>query len=85
MLRIMGRTKTAGFAVVILGVSIASLLVPLPNLNRSIWLTKLFDLGHVPLFAVVTICLWRIDGRKVWLAWRFLQRRRKQRDNRRFA
>ena len=64
----MGRSQTAGFAAAILGVSIASLLVPLPNLNRSIWLTKLFDLGHVPLFAVATICLWRIGGRKVWLA-----------------
>ncbi len=64
----MGRSKAAGFAVVILCVSIIGLFVPLPNVNRSTWLTKLFDLGHVPLFVLVTLCIWRIDGRKVWLA-----------------
>jgi hypothetical protein len=41
--------------------------MPLPNHYRSPWFQKLFDLGHLPIFAMVTICAWRIVGR-IWLA-----------------
>lgn len=36
----------------------ALLLVPLPGWWRGIWQSKLLDLSHVPLFAVITLLLW---------------------------
>ena len=61
--------KTAlGLAITCLGLAVAGLLMPLPNQNRSAWVSKLLDAGHVPLFALVTVCFWRIVGRRLWLA-----------------
>jgi hypothetical protein len=35
------------------------LFVPLPHAWRSTWRSKLLDLGHIPLFALVTVALYR--------------------------
>src|SRR5204863_55999 len=48
--------------------AVVGLLVPLPNQYRGPWLMKLLDLGHLPLFAVVTVCFWWLGGRRTWLA-----------------
>lgn len=45
-----------------LGVIAGLLLMPLPGHWRGIWQSKLFDLGHVPLFAALTWLLWRLCG-----------------------
>src|SRR5438552_745462 len=42
------------------------LLMPLPSSGESTWLSKCFDLGHVPLFGILTIYLWFVLGRS-WL------------------
>jgi len=59
---------TFGLAIICLGLAVAGLLAPLPNQNRSAWVSKLLDAGHVPLFALVTVCFWRMVGRRIWLA-----------------
>jgi VanZ family protein len=63
----------AGHAIAffLLALSVFGLLVPLPDSYRSVWLTKLFDLGHVPLFALVTVCFWWISGRSIRRAFGF--------------
>ena len=40
----------------------AALLWPLPNDYRAPWVASLMDLLHVPLFAVVTVCLFWLLG-----------------------
>jgi len=57
-----------GWAVLILGIAVVSLLLPLPNQYRSHWLTKLLDLGHLPLLALVTVGFWLIVRPRIWLA-----------------
>jgi hypothetical protein len=52
----------AGFAVALAGLL---LLVPLPRAWQGGWRSKLLDLGHVPLFAVLTFAL-RPAGRGPW-------------------
>ncbi|HYT95358.1 MAG TPA: hypothetical protein VEL76_41955 [Gemmataceae bacterium] len=42
------------------------LLMPFPASWEGAWQSKCFDLGHVPLFATLTICLWLVLGRS-WL------------------
>src|SRR4051794_36789340 len=64
----MWRTASRGFACLLLSLAVVGLLLPLPNHARSAWLTKLFDLGHVPLFALVTACWWWLTGRRIGLA-----------------
>lgn len=41
-----------------LAVVLFLLLVPLPRSWQGGWQGKLLDLGHVPLFAALTLCLW---------------------------
>jgi VanZ family protein len=65
---LVGPKTTFGLAIVCLGLAVAGLLVPLPNQSRSPWVSKLLDVGHVPLFALVTVCFWRLVGRRIWLA-----------------
>src|SRR5260370_36353415 len=64
------RYRKAGYAlaILLLGLSVAALLVPLPRHFRSPWHAKLFDLGHVPLFALVTVCFWWMVRPRLWLA-----------------
>ena len=45
---------------------VAVLLVPLPGRWHGRWQSKFFDLGHLPLFAALTTCLWFLLGRR-WL------------------
>jgi hypothetical protein len=40
----------------------ALLLVPLPGAWRGLWQSKVLDLGHVPLFALLTVLVWRRLG-----------------------
>jgi hypothetical protein len=42
----------------------AVLLVPLPQSWHGRWQSKFFDLGHVPLFAALTLVLWWTLGRR---------------------
>jgi hypothetical protein len=62
------RRASHGFAVLFLCVAVVGLLMPLPNQYRSPWVAKLLDLAHVPVFALVAVCLWWLLGRKLWLA-----------------
>jgi hypothetical protein len=51
-------------ALLIVGVSLALLLVPIPAAWSGGWRSRVFDLGHVPLFAALTAALsWAIGGR----------------------
>jgi len=47
----------AGLAV---GAVMTSLLMPLPARWHGNWQGRFFDLGHVPLFALLTLVLWRV-------------------------
>jgi hypothetical protein len=42
----------------------AVLLAPLPQSWHGPWQSKFFDLGHVPLFAALTLVLWQTLGRR---------------------
>lgn len=44
-----------------------ALLTPLPHAWEGGWRSRLLDLGHVPLFALLTALAWRLLGRR-WLA-----------------
>ena len=55
-------------AIVALVAGVGLLLAPLPNSYRAPWVTKLLDLGHIPLFAMVTWIVWYLIGRRVILA-----------------
>lgn len=46
----------------------AALLIPLPNDNRSAWVRQLLDLGHVPLFGLLTVCFWWAFQHSAWRA-----------------
>src|SRR3954454_1556139 len=50
------------WAAVALALGVGLLLVPLPASWRGIWQSKVLDLGHVPLFAVLTLLLWTLLG-----------------------
>jgi hypothetical protein len=54
--------------IAVVGVVALLLLVPLPLRWHGGWQTSFFDLGHVPLFAVVTVCLWLLLGRSLFWA-----------------
>jgi hypothetical protein len=43
----------------------ALLLMPLPSSWEGDWQSKFFDLGHVPLFAALTLYLWLVLGRSL--------------------
>jgi hypothetical protein len=60
------RTKALGTAAALALVT-GLLLVPLPRGWGGPWQSKLFDLGHVPLFFALTLCLWLLLNRS-W-AW----------------
>src|SRR5438067_789173 len=45
-----------------LGAVAVLLLAPLPHFWRGVWQSKFFDLGHVPLFAALTLLLWAVLG-----------------------
>src|SRR5207244_266808 len=45
---------------------VALLLIPFPDRWHGPWQSKFFDLGHVPLFAALTLFLWRVLRRR-WL------------------
>jgi hypothetical protein len=45
-----------------LGVVAVLLLAPLPHFWHGVWQSKFFDLGHVPLFAALTLLLWAVLG-----------------------
>src|SRR5262245_17733404 len=63
------RPKTTfGLAIICLGLAVAGLLAPLPNQNRSALVSQPLGAGHLPLFVLVTVCFWRIVGRRTWLA-----------------
>src|SRR5579864_1847351 len=64
----MRRKLSSLLAVLLLGLAVAGLLLPLPNHYRSPWVGKLLDLGHVPLFILVTVCFWLLAGRSIWPA-----------------
>src|SRR5262245_61577659 len=49
----------AAFGVILAGV-IALLVIPLPLSWRSGWFSKLLDLGHIPLFAMLTLMMHRL-------------------------
>jgi hypothetical protein len=51
------RTKALGAAAALALVT-GLLLMPLPHRWEGPWQSKLFDLGHVPLFFALTLCLW---------------------------
>lgn len=44
----------------VIAFAVVLLFIPLPNDYRCPWFFKLFDLGHIPLFIVVTCGLWRV-------------------------
>src|SRR5262245_58770292 len=60
------RTKALGTAAALALVT-GLLLMPLPRRWEGPWQSKLFDLGHVPLFFALTLFLWRMLNRS-W-AW----------------
>src|SRR5262249_1108219 len=64
----MRRKLSSGLAVLLLSIAVAGLLIPLPNQFRSPWVAKLLDLGHLPLFGMVTVCFWSMVRPKIWLA-----------------
>src|SRR5947209_7295467 len=45
-----------------LGLVAGSLLTPLPGSWQGAWRSKVLDLGHVPLFAALTVLLWASLG-----------------------
>ena len=47
---------------------VAVLLAPLPSQYRATWVNRLLDLGHLPLFALLTISLWYASQRRVRIA-----------------
>jgi hypothetical protein len=54
------RTKALTGAAAALVLVTALLLMPLPHRWEGPWQSKLFDLGHVPLFCALTLFLWRV-------------------------
>jgi hypothetical protein len=46
----------------------AALCMPLPNIWKATWRSKLLDLGHIPLFALLTLCLYRSGRFGTWSA-----------------
>src|SRR5262245_22953560 len=64
--RMRARTKALGTAAALALVT-GLLLMPLPRRWEGPWQSKLFDLGHVPLFFALTLFLWRMLNRS-W-AW----------------
>jgi hypothetical protein len=62
------RNVRFGSAALVLGLVAVVLVMPLPNHYRSPWLQKLMDLGHVPLFALLMVCVWLLVRRRIWLA-----------------
>lgn len=60
----MAKLTSAIPAWAILGLALVGLLVPLPNDYRCPWLFKCLDLGHVPLFFLITFCLAKVLGNR---------------------
>lgn len=59
------RARAWGVAALALAVAAAMLFVPLPRAYAGGWRWHLLNFGHVPLFAGLTVALWRACG-KVW-------------------
>jgi hypothetical protein len=59
-----GLARLGGVGLV-LGAVAFLLLTPFPEDWHATWSSKFFDLGHVPLFATVTVCLWWLLGRSL--------------------
>ena len=60
----MSRHLARAGAVLAILVVIIVLLIPLPESWHGRWQSKFFDLGHVPLFAALTLGLWFTLGRR---------------------
>ncbi len=56
------REKNTVLVLLSIGLAAGLLLVPLPGTWRGLWQSKGFDLGHVPLFAGLTLVFWRWLG-----------------------
>lgn len=64
------RSNVVRLIVMALGlVSVAVvLLLPLPHVWKATWRAKLLDLGHIPLFAFLTLCVYWTAQRGQWFA-----------------
>jgi len=58
--------KVPATIVVVLVLTFGVLLMPLPGHWSGPWQGKILDLGHVPLFGVLTLMLWTWLGPRLW-------------------